>query len=92
MEECIRVPVVRPHQDSAKPVGVPHEDGKKARKASVINGILAISFGNTIPNNFNTAGAPSAEMYFTAGPNGGSGGLFGYVTAVSTDLIKGSDQ
>lgn len=57
-----------------------------------INGIWSIAFGNSSPNNYNSAGAPSAEMYFTAGPKQGSGGAFGYVTAVSTDLIEGSVQ
>jgi uncharacterized protein (TIGR03118 family) len=57
-----------------------------------INGIWAISFGNTSPNNYNAPGAPAAELYFTAGPNHGSGGLFGYLTAVSTDLVEGNGQ
>ncbi len=57
-----------------------------------INGIWAISPGNTSPNNFDSAGAPSAELYFTAGPNHGSGRLFGYLTAISSELIQGNDQ
>lgn len=57
-----------------------------------INGVWGISFGNTSPNNFDSAGAPAAEMYFAAGPNHGTGGTFGYVTAASTDLIEGNDQ
>ncbi len=59
-----------------------------------INGIWAISPGNNSPNNFDSAGAgaPSAELYFTAGPDHGSGGLFGYLTAVSTELIEGNSQ
>lgn len=63
-----------------------------------INGIWAISFGNPGANtststpNYDTAGAPAAEMYFTAGPNHGSQGLFGFVTPVSTQLATGSDQ
>jgi uncharacterized protein (TIGR03118 family) len=56
-----------------------------------INGIWAISPGNS-GNNYDTAGAPSAEVYFTAGPVHGTGGLFGYLTAVSADLIQGNDQ
>ncbi len=55
-----------------------------------INGVWGISFGNSSPNNYDTAGAPSAEMYFAAGPNHGKGGAFGYVTAA--DLIQGNDQ
>jgi len=57
-----------------------------------INGIWAISPGNASPSNFDTAGAPSAELYFTAGPNNQKAGLFGYLTAVSTDMIQGNDQ
>lgn len=57
-----------------------------------INGIWAISPGNTSPNNFDAAGAPAAELYFTAGPMHGAGGLFGYLTPVSTELVQGNDQ
>jgi uncharacterized protein (TIGR03118 family) len=57
-----------------------------------INGIWAISSGNTSPNNYDATGAPATELYFTAGPNHGSGGLLGYLTAVSKDLIQGNDQ
>jgi uncharacterized protein (TIGR03118 family) len=57
-----------------------------------INGIWAISPGNASPANFDPAGAPSGELYFTAGPNHGTGGLFGYLTAVSADLIRGNAQ
>jgi uncharacterized protein (TIGR03118 family) len=57
-----------------------------------INGVWAISPGNSSPNNFDSAGAPSTELYFAAGPDHGSGGLLGYLTAVSTDLIQGNDQ
>jgi hypothetical protein len=57
-----------------------------------INGIWAISPGNASPNNYDPAGAPAAELYFTAGPNRGAGGLVGYLTAVTTELIEGNDQ
>ncbi|MGD0097080.1 MAG: TIGR03118 family protein [Terracidiphilus sp.] len=57
-----------------------------------INGIWAISPGNASPSNYDAASAPAAELYFTAGPNGGTGGLFGYLSPVSTDLTKGNDQ
>jgi uncharacterized protein (TIGR03118 family) len=57
-----------------------------------INGVWGISFGNTSPNNFDPAGAPSAEMYFAAGPNHATGGAFGYVTAAPADLIEGNNQ
>ncbi|MGA7832670.1 MAG: TIGR03118 family protein [Terracidiphilus sp.] len=56
-----------------------------------INGIWAIAPGNT-GNNYNSAGAPAAELYFTAGPDHGAQGLYGYLTAVSTELVKGNDQ
>ena len=44
------------------------------------------------PTNNDAASAPAAEVYFTAGPNHGSGGLFGYLTAVSAELIEGNSQ
>jgi uncharacterized protein (TIGR03118 family) len=61
-------------------------------KPLAINGIWSLSPGNVSPANSDAAAAPAAEVYFTAGPNHGSGGLFGYLTAVSTELIKGNDQ
>src|SRR5438445_2768593 len=61
-------------------------------KPSAINGIWALSPGNFGPNNSDAAAAPAAQMYFTAGPNHGSGGLLGYLTSVSTELTKGNDQ
>src|SRR6266436_4956712 len=61
-------------------------------KPLAINGIWSLSPGNVSPNNDDAAAAPSAEMYFTAGPNHGSGGLLGYLTAVSTDLTEGNSQ
>jgi uncharacterized protein (TIGR03118 family) len=61
-------------------------------KPLVINGIWALSPGNISPTNSDAAAAPAAEMYFTAGPNRGSGGLFGYLTAVSTELTEGNSQ
>jgi len=61
-------------------------------KPLAINGIWALSPGNVNPTNNDAAAAPAAEVYFSAGPNHGSGGLFGYLTAVSTELTKGNDQ
>jgi len=61
-------------------------------KPLAINGIWALSPGNVSPNNNDAAAAPAAEMYFTAGPNHGSGGLFGYLTAVATELTEGNAQ
>jgi uncharacterized protein (TIGR03118 family) len=61
-------------------------------KPLAINGIWAISPGNTSPGNLDFAAAPAAALYFTAGPTHGSGGLLGYLTPVSTELIKGNNQ
>jgi uncharacterized protein (TIGR03118 family) len=61
-------------------------------KPLAINGIWSLSPGNVSPNNSDAAAAPAAEVYFTAGPNHGSGGLFGHLTAVSAELTKGNDQ
>ena len=61
-------------------------------KPLAINGIWALNPGNVSPANNDAAGAPAAEIYFTAGPNHGSGGLFGYLTAVSADLTEGNSQ
>jgi uncharacterized protein (TIGR03118 family) len=61
-------------------------------KPLAINGIWALSPGNVSPGNSDASATPAAEMYFTAGPNHGSGGLFGYLTAVSTELIEGNGQ
>jgi uncharacterized protein (TIGR03118 family) len=61
-------------------------------KPLTINGIWTLSPGNVSPTNNDAASAPATEMYFTAGPNHGSGGLFGYLTAVATDLTEGNSQ
>jgi uncharacterized protein (TIGR03118 family) len=61
-------------------------------KPLAINGVWALSPGNVSPANNDAAAAPAAEVYFTAGPNHGSGGLFGYLTAVSADLTEGNSQ
>ena len=61
-------------------------------KPLAINGIWALSPGNISPANNDAAGAQAAEIYFTAGPNHGSGGLFGYLTAVSMELTEGNSQ
>jgi uncharacterized protein (TIGR03118 family) len=57
-----------------------------------INGIWALSPGNVSPNNNDAAAAPATEVYFTAGPNHSSGGLFGYLTAAAPDLTEGNSQ
>ena len=61
-------------------------------KTLSISGIWAISPGNVSPDNSDAAAAPAAQLYFTAVTNTGTGGLFGYLSAAPTDLIKGSDQ
>jgi hypothetical protein len=61
-------------------------------KPLAINGIWALSPGNVSPANNDAAAAPATEVFFTAGPNHGSGGLFGYLTAVSTELTEGNSQ
>ena len=67
-------------------------EGIDSGKPIAINGIWALSPGNVSPSNSDPAAAPAAEVYFTAGPHRGSGGLFGYVTAVSTELTEGNSQ
>jgi uncharacterized protein (TIGR03118 family) len=57
-----------------------------------IDGLWSISPGNASTGNYNAASAPAAELYFTAGPDGETNGLLGYLTAVSSDLLKGNDQ
>ena len=57
-----------------------------------INGIWALSPGNVSPANADAAAAPAAQMYFTAGPNHGTGGLFGCLTAVTAQLTEGNAQ
>ena len=54
-------------------------------KPLVIKRIWALGPGNFSPNNNDSSAGPSAQVYLTAGPNHGSGGLFGYLAAVSTE-------
>lgn len=61
-------------------------------KPLAVNGIWAISSGNVSPANADAAASPAAQLYFTAGPNHGSGGLFGYLTSVSAELAEGNAQ
>lgn len=58
-------------------------------KPLAINGIWALSPGNVSPVNSDAAAASAAQVHFTAGPNHGSGGLFGYLAAVSSELTEG---
>jgi uncharacterized protein (TIGR03118 family) len=61
-------------------------------KTLTINGLWSLSPGNVSPGNADAAGQPASEMYFTAGPNGGTQGLFGYLTAVPSELFQGNNQ
>src|SRR5260221_2268100 len=61
-------------------------------KPLAINGVWALSPGNVSPINNDAAAAPAAQVYFTAGPNHGSGGLFGFLAAVSSELTEGNAQ
>jgi len=70
-------------------------------KVLSIQGLWAISPGNSSPNNLDTGAIPGsnpqtnygpAELYFTAGPKGGTQGLFGFLTAVSSEMVAGNDQ
>jgi len=54
-------------------------------KPLAIKGILALSPGNFSPNNVDSTAGRTAQVYFTAGPNHCAGGLFGYLSAVSTE-------
>jgi len=58
----------------------------------VIQGIWSLKPGNVSPSSLDPDDTPAAQIYFTAGPNGETAGLFGYLTAVPTELIQGSDQ
>jgi uncharacterized protein (TIGR03118 family) len=58
-----------------------------------IQGIWSMSFANAAtPNSYDPDEAPAAELYFTAGPNQGTAGLFGYLIPVSTELVQGNSQ
>jgi uncharacterized protein (TIGR03118 family) len=57
-----------------------------------INGIWALSPANVSPSTADPNKESAAEIYFTAGPDGGTGGLFGYLNAVPTELIEGNVQ
>jgi len=61
-------------------------------KPLAINGIWSLSVGNFSPNNRDSAADPAAQVYFTAGPNQQSQGLFGFLTAVPAELTEGNDQ
>lgn len=67
--------------------------GDTAGKALAINGLWAISPANSAAaGSYDPAGAPASELYFTAGSDHGTGGLFGYLKPVATELTVGNDQ
>lgn len=61
-------------------------------KPLAINGIWALSPANVSPSSADPDEAPAAEVYFTAGPHQGPGGLFGYLNAVPAELTEGDVQ
>ena len=61
-------------------------------KTLAINGLWALSPGNVSPANADPAAAPAAQVYFTAGPNKATAGLFGYLTASPAELTEGNAQ
>jgi uncharacterized protein (TIGR03118 family) len=64
-------------------------------KPLAINGLWALSPGNSAaPSSadYDPAGAPGGELYFSAGTDHGAGGLFGYLKPVATELTVGNDQ
>lgn len=60
-------------------------------KPIAIPGIWAISPGNVASGNSDPAAAPASQLYFTAGPDRGPN-LFGYLTAVPSELTEGNSQ
>ena len=72
-----------------------------SNKPIVIEGLWAITFGNPAPknsavdsisSNYDAAAAPASELYFTAGPNKETDGLFGYLAPVAAENIQGNNQ
>ena len=62
-------------------------------KTLSISGLWALSPGNSASaGSYDPAGSPGSELYFTAGPNHGTGGLFGYLKPVLTELTVVNDQ
>jgi hypothetical protein len=58
-----------------------------------ISSLWALAVGNGAEaGSYDPAGVPGAELYFTAGPNHGAGGLLGYLKPVAAELTQGNDQ
>jgi len=51
------------------------------------DGLWALAFGAG-----NTNSGPANGLFFNAGPNAGTAGLFGFLTPVAADLTQGNDQ
>jgi hypothetical protein len=61
-------------------------------KPLVIQGIWSLGPANVGPSNVDPDDAPLAQVYFTAGLNEETADLFGYLTAVQTEVTQRSDQ
>jgi len=62
-------------------------------KTIAINGLWDISSANnSSAGSYDPAGEPGSELYFTAGTNKGTGGLFGYLKPAAANLTEGNDQ
>jgi uncharacterized protein (TIGR03118 family) len=62
-------------------------------KPVAINGIWSITpSNNAVSGSYDPAGSPASELYFTSGPNQGTGGLFGYLKPIATELSEGNAQ
>ena len=62
-------------------------------KPLTIAGLWALSPANgATATSYDPARAPGGEMYFTAGPDQGRGGLFGYFRPINSELVEGNNQ
>jgi uncharacterized protein (TIGR03118 family) len=61
-------------------------------KPLAINGLWSISPSNVSPANADPDESPAPQLYFTAGPDNATNGLFGYLTAVPAELTEGNVQ
>jgi uncharacterized protein (TIGR03118 family) len=59
-------------------------------KPITISGLWDLGPGNISPDNLDAGAAPAAEVYFSARNSGEA--LFGYFTAITSQLIEGSAQ
>ncbi len=76
--------------DTGKFVGLLEDESGKPLS---INGIWSMSFANAATqNSYDPDEAPAAELYFTAGPQQATNGLFGYLIPVATELVQGNSQ